>query len=88
MEKRKFLASTGDLGKFLEAERKNLETLRGILTGTLKEDKSIETLVGEMDYLFLHFPDSYLGYSDKPAFLKRVRIELEYFLKTLTNPLS
>jgi len=66
MEKRKFLASTGDLGKFLEAERKNLETLRGILTGTFKEDmneneKNIETLVCEMDYLFLHFPDSYLG---------------------------
>jgi len=88
MEKKKFLAASEDLKKFLNTEQKKLECLRGIFTGTLKEGKKVETLVGEMDYLFLHFPDGYLGFSDKPAFLKRVRIELEYFLKTLTNPSS
>jgi len=93
MEKNKFSVPPKDLENFLGEERKNLEALKGILTGTSKGDmteddakKTVSTLVGEMDYLFLHFPDSYLGFSDKPAFLKRVRIELEYFLKTLTNP--
>lgn len=95
IEKRKFLPSSESIEKFLDEERNKLEYLRGILTGTLKEDrneeetkKTVMTLVGEMDYLFLHFPDSYLGFSDKPDFLKRVRIELEYFLKTIRNPSS
>jgi hypothetical protein len=88
IEKRKCSASAEGLENFLEEERIKLERLRGILTGAIKEDASLASLVGEMDYLYLHFPDSYLGFSGEPAFLKRVRIELEYFLKTLTIPWS
>jgi hypothetical protein len=78
-----------DVVRFLENERKNLSLLRDMLTGAIDADKNtratIESLVREMDYLFLHFPDGHKGYTDSPAFLNRIRIEIDYFLKTLNH---
>jgi len=71
---------------FLESEKRSLELARGILTGeTVMLDGAaiLEATLRETDYLYIHFPDGYKGYSADPAFLKRVRIELEYFLKTI-----
>jgi hypothetical protein len=74
---------------FLENEKKMLVKLKELLTGKQKiqaADKEIARLVTEMDYLYLHFPDGHRGYSSEKNFLNRVRIELEYFLKTLDHP--
>ncbi len=73
---------------FLDGERQNLQELKDILCGNNAPDnleKKVKALVSEMDYLFLHFPDGYRGYSGEKNFLKRVRIEVEYFLKTLKH---
>lgn len=75
-----------EIHRYLEAEKKQLRELRDILRGSVIPDNSeveVKRLVSDSDYLFLHFPDGYRGYSGEPNFLKRVRIELEYFLKTL-----
>jgi hypothetical protein len=74
------------LAEFLMAEHRRLLRLRDILTGKEKPANAREEvarLVNEADYLYLHFPDGYRGYRDDPDFLKRVRIELEYFLKAI-----
>lgn len=79
------------ISTFLESEKIKLESVRSVLTGERAIENAQEFLAGEiggMDYLFAHFPDGYRGYSDNPAFLKRVRIELEYFLKTINTALA
>ena len=70
---------------FLEGERDRLVRLKGILTGECESVRTeeLDELVAELDYLWLHFPDGYRGATADTAFLKRVRIELEYFLKTI-----
>jgi len=83
-----FQADRGRVSAFLANEMKGLELLKGILTGNIRiEDApgTLEGLVRERDYLFLHFPDACRGYSADTQFLKRIRIELEYFLKTLAR---
>lgn len=73
---------------FLENEKTLLSELKNILCGfTVSEDteEKVKSLVTELDYLFCHFPDGYKGYSAEKSFLNRVRIELEYYLKTLNH---
>jgi hypothetical protein len=75
------------LSDFLAKERESLLAIRDALTGKGSADSA--RLLGELserDYLFLHFPDGYRGADASSAFLKRARIELEYFLKTLERP--
>ena len=84
-------AQNNAIRAFLESEKKKIESVRSVLTGERAIENAQEFLageIGEMDYLFAHFPDGYRGYSDNPAFLKRVRIELEYFLKTINTALA
>ncbi len=72
---------------FLAEERERLLSVRDMLTR--EEPADSVRLLGELaerDYLFLHFPDGYRGVDASSAFLKRARIELEYFLKTLERP--
>lgn len=45
-------------------------------------DEQIKELLKEREYLFLHFPDGY-RFSTEQSFLKRVRAEIDYFLKLL-----
>jgi hypothetical protein len=78
------------LTAFLAEEKGRLRAIRAILTGQdAREDGEADRLreyVEESDYLYLHFPDGYRGYSASDAFLRRIRIELEYFLKTIEHP--
>jgi hypothetical protein len=78
------------LTAFLSEEKDRLRAIRAILTGqdARKEGEAdrLRECVEESDYLYLHFPDGYRGYSASDAFLRRIRIELEYFLKTLEHP--
>lgn len=72
---------------FIAEERESLLAIRDMLTGEERADDA--RLLGELaerDYLFLHFPDGYRGVNASSAFLKRARMELEYFLKTIERP--
>jgi hypothetical protein len=72
--------------EYLEREKVKLYELKEILCGNQtpeNAEKRVEELIRGMDYLYLHFPDGHRGYSPEANFLKRVRVELDYFLKTL-----
>lgn len=72
------------VSSFLEDEREMLSVLRDIFTGTAKDAKErLPELLEALDYLYLHFPDGHKGWKDEQNFLNRVRVETEYFLKTL-----
>jgi hypothetical protein len=80
------LTTETTIDEFIAEEHERLLRLRDILTGKEKPADSgeeVARLVNEADYLYLHFPDGYRGYRNDPDFLKRVRIELEYFLKVI-----
>ncbi len=71
---------------YLDTEIKMLDELRGILTGEITEknaEERVAYLVKQLDYLYIHFPDGYKADVRDTGFLKRVRIEIDYFLKTL-----
>lgn len=78
---------------FLENELSGLLELRGILTGETpdlgrRKEQCIRDLAESMDYLYMHFPDGHRGFSGEQAFLKRVRIEIDVFVKTIRNALT
>lgn len=79
--------SEKEIQSFLLGEKAALEELRDLLSGKLvmnEEDRSarIRKLLENRQYLFLHFPDGY-KFSMELSFLKRVRSEIEGFLKVL-----
>ncbi len=79
-------ADKREIMSFLTGEKTRLEEIRGILTGETKDEKEKERLlplIQEADYLYIHFPDFSGKVSLRPDFLNRVRIELEFFLKTI-----
>lgn len=76
---------------FLQQEKLALEKLRDILSNGekskhFKKDmelgKQIEDLVSGREYLYLHFPDGH-SFSLDSGFLKRIRAEIDFFLKFL-----
>jgi hypothetical protein len=77
--------------EFLERERDALAEIKRILTGEQTGAEAaarLRELATERDYLYLHFPDGERGYREDVAFLKRMRIETEYFLKTIEVTLA
>ena len=73
------------LTQFFANESVALTELKDILTGkiTLSEEernKRILELIDQREYLYLHFPDGHKISTDV-SFLKRVRAEIEIFLK-------
>lgn len=83
-----FFTESNKIQDFIKNETNALEELKDIFTGKIKLEESkknsrISRLLEPREYLYLHFPDGYrLNLSQ--AFLNRVRIEIEYFLKILT----
>ena len=75
---------------FINGEIKCLNELRGILSGELSPDAArLEKLLKEADYLWAHFPDCAKGKLPPLTdigFLKRVRMEIEPFLRLWENP--
>lgn len=73
----------------LQDEKKALERIVGLLQGT--EDASpgeLEQLLSDLDYLWAHFPEwagreGSLPPTQDISFLKRVRAELDFFIKTV-----
>jgi len=69
---------------FLAEEKKRLETIRSALTGeSAVDDRSLRESIAEADYLFAHFPDGHAPKFDDVSFLRRVRVEIDFFLKTI-----
>jgi hypothetical protein len=89
--------ATGKLQAFIRDEQNRLILLRSMLTGGSAMDyNALARLVDECDYLWAHFPD-YAAADRRPAqaeleagshavisFLKRLRVELDPFIKLYT----
>ena len=74
-----------EIKKYFEEEIQSLENLKSLLIGESDLNASermekIETLAKKREYLFLHFADGERFKSDL-SFLKRMRIEIDFFLK-------
>lgn len=85
------LQNKNQIEGFLLNEKNALLKLRSLLSkGESSEffskteslSSQIETLLLPREYLYLHFPDGY-SLSMQTSFLKRVRAEIDYFLKYL-----
>lgn len=68
--------------EFYHKEEAMLMELRdGLSQGTISQQR-ISDILEEADYLYLHFPDGYKP-SLETSFLKRVRSEIDFFLKDI-----
>lgn len=68
--------------EFYCQEEAMLKELRdGLSQGTISKER-IRVILEEADYLYLHFPDGYKPSLDT-SFLKRVRSEIDFFLKDI-----
>jgi hypothetical protein len=80
---------TESLNAFVREELASLIRLRSILTGeTAAPPEQLETLLNTCDYLWAHFPDCAGAEGRRPpasdpGFLKRVRTEIDPFMKLL-----
>ncbi len=81
--------------EFYARESSSLKILRDLLTygeqsiyrdGALSLSLQIENLLRNREYLYLHFPDGY-RLSMETNFLKRVRAEIDFFLKYIDTAL-
>ena len=77
--------SAKELIDYFTAEKKALEELKLIFTGKIifpknESEEKIKLLLEEREYLFLHFPDG-INPSLDESFLKRVRTQIDYFIK-------
>lgn len=75
------------INEYISSEKKSLILLRDILSGEKKIsaneiDIEIKKIAARREYLFLHFPDGY-SFQNNLSFLKRIRTEIDYFLKIL-----
>ena len=76
--------------EYLTAEEKALNRIKELLmfgkdvescSSTIEEELSY--LISKREYLFLHFPDGYKCDTSDLSFLKRVRSQLDFFLKDI-----
>lgn len=67
---------------YCEEKEKLIKLRQGLTTGNL-DKKQLFALLESMDYLYLHFPDGHKA-SLEISFLKRVRAEIDFFLKDIT----
>lgn len=79
-----------EIDAFLEGEEKALNRLKELLmfgkdveSCSVNLETEIENLLSEREYLFLHFPDGFRCNSKDLSFLKRVRGEIDFFLKMI-----
>ena len=75
--------------EYFSEEKKTLLELKNILTGKTKlseaeRNERILEIINPREYLYLHFPDGTKA-NLSLGFLKRVRTELEYFLKIFSD---
>lgn len=79
---------------YINEEKKALSRIKELLiNGENTEPKpnpslsiELENLIKPREYLYLHFPDGYKYQKDNISFLKRIRSEIDFFIKDLTTP--
>lgn len=73
---------------FILNEINSLNELKENLSTGKTNIEKIKQEIDLHDYLFLHFPDGYNGAKTDISFLKRVRNEIDFFLKILNRSLN
>lgn len=93
-------ASTGEnvtltVREYLEAEEKALNRIKELLmfgkdvaSCSCSLEDELESLIAPREYLFLHFPDGYKCQTNDLSFLKRVRGQIDFFLKDIKNSIA
>ena len=70
---------------FISNEIIELEEIKNYLTNGNIQIESLLEKINKHDYLFIHFPDGYKNATEDISFLKRVRNEIDFFLKILNR---
>ena len=80
---------------YLEEEEKALNRIKELLvfgndvaSCSISLEEELKSLIAPREYLFLHFPDGYSCRTQDISFLKRLRSQLEFFLKDIKASLK
>ena len=80
---------------FLESEEKALNRIKELLmfgrdvaSCSCSLEDELHSLIAPREYLFLHFPDGYKCDTKDLSFLKRIRGQIDFFLKDIKNELK
>lgn len=83
------------LKTFLETEENALNRIKELLmfgsdvaSCSMSLDEELKTLIEPREYLYLHFPDGYKCKTSDLSFLKRVRGQIDFFLKDIKQGLA
>jgi hypothetical protein len=81
--------------EYLESEEKALNRIKELLmfgndvaSCSCSFEEELASLIAPREYLFLHFPDGYKCKTSDLSFLKRVRGQIDFFLKDIKNELK
>ena len=81
--------------EYLETEEKALNRIKELLmfgndvaSCSCSFEEELASLIAPREYLFLHFPDGYKCKTSDLSFLKRVRGQIDFFLKDIKNELK
>lgn len=70
---------------YISNEISELEEIKNyLMNGNIQVENLLEK-INQHDYLFIHFPDGYKNATEDISFLKRVRNEIDFFLKILNR---
>lgn len=70
---------------YISNEISELEEIKNyLMNGNIQIENLLEK-INQHDYLFIHFPDGYKNATEDISFLKRVRNEIDFFLKILNR---
>ena len=91
----KKLKKAEEIRRFLEKEEKALNRIKELLmfgkdveNCSRSVEDELEALISCREYLFLHFPDGYKCDTKSISFLKRVRSQIDFFLKDIKSGLK
>ena len=84
-----------EIREYLEKEEKSLNRIKELLmfgkdvaSCSCSVEEELHALIAPREYLFLHFPDGYKCTPSDISFLKRVRGQIDFFLKDIKNELK
>ena len=80
--------TTEKIKNYISNEILELNEIKNYLMNGNIQIENLKEKINEHDYLFLHFPDGYNGAKTDLSFLKRVRNEIDFFLKILNRSLN
>ena len=88
-------SNADSIKSYLEGEEKALNRIKELLmfgkdvaSCSMSLDDELFSLISVREYLFLHFPDGYKCKTSDLSFLKRVRSQIDFFLKDIKSALK